>query len=202
MVKTHSNNYMHTPRLQRFEAFSDGVMAIAITLLALELKVTVLTSTTFSEGVNELIPYLPHLLTFALSFLTIAIFWVNHHQMTEHIEFLNRRVIWANMLFLMFQTLIPFATRVIAANSENFLNVATYSFILFCGSLSFALLHYLVHKKINHNIHINGKMIRRSLVGPLLYGLAIVASFYFVPISYVLLAIPPLYYFLPKSVQE
>ena len=192
---------MHTPKLQRLEAFSDAIIAIAITLLALELRVPVITSTSLTGGLKELVPYLPHLFTFILSFVTIAIFWVNHHQMTEHIEVLNRRIVWANILFLMFQTLIPFATRVLAANSQHFINVANYSFILFCGSLSFALLHYLVHKKIDHHLHINGKMIRRSLVGPALYGLATVAAFYFVPAAYILLAIPPLYYFLPKSVQ-
>lgn len=192
---------MHTPKLQRLEAFSDGVMAIAITLLALELKVIVLNSSNIYDGAQELIPYLPHLFTFMLSFITIAIFWVNHHQMTEHIEVLNRRVIWANILFLMFQTLIPFATRAITANPEHFLSVATYSFILFCGSLSFSLLHYLVHKKLDKGTHLYGKNIRRSLVGPIFYALAIVTSFYFVPVAYVLLAIPPLYYFLPKSVR-
>jgi uncharacterized membrane protein len=193
----------HAPnsRCQRLEAFSDGVIAIAITLLAFELKVPNLISTTIYGEIQELLPYVPGILAFILSFVTIAIFWVNHHQMTEHIEELNRRIVWSNMLFLMFQSLIPFATRAIATSPSHYLSVATYSFILFCGSVSFSLVHYLIHKKINKHLSWNSKLVQRSLLGPIIYACAIIASFNFVPIAYFLLAIPPMFYFLPKRIQ-
>ncbi len=192
---------MHTPKLQRLEAFSDGVMAIAITLLAFDLNIPVLSSLQIDVAIKELLPLLPGIFTFVVSFLTIAIFWVNHHQMTDHMEILNRRIIWANMAFLMFQTLIPFATRSVTINPNHPLSVATFSFVLFCGSLSFSIMHLLVHRLINKEITWNSKLVQRSLLGPIVYACAVIASFNYIPIAYFLIAIPLLFYFLPKSVQ-
>ncbi len=186
----------------RLESFSDGVLAIAITLLAFELKVPVLKSFSAVNELKEILPLLPSVFTFVLSFLTIAIFWVNHHQMTEHIEGLNRRIVWMNIIFLMFQSLIPFATRAIAENPYHSLSVATYSFVLFCGSLSFSATHLLIHQKINKELRFTSKLIQRSLVGPIVYMCAMIASFYFIPIAYSLLLIPPFFYFLPKHTQS
>lgn len=183
----------------RLESFSDAVIAIAITLLVLELKAPELHSTNILAEAQELLPLIPSVLTFVLSFVTIAIFWVNHHQMTDHIETLNRRTLWANMIFLMFQALIPFATRVVSINPTHALSVATYSLILFCGSGSFSLVHLLIHKRINKRLTWESKIIQRSLVGPFVYFCAIIAAFNFVPIAYFLLLLPPLFYFLPKK---
>ncbi len=90
---------MHNIKRHRFEQFSDGVIAIAITLLAFELKVPILAIDDFQSSFFQILNLLPTLFTFILSFVTIAILWVNHHQMTEHIDSLNRRIIWANMVF-------------------------------------------------------------------------------------------------------
>ena len=93
----------------RFEQFSDGVFAIAITLLALELQVPELRSQQLVPAIQEIIPFLPNIVTFIISFITIAIFWINHRQLSEHITILKRRVLWANVSILLFITLIPFA---------------------------------------------------------------------------------------------
>ena len=180
----------------RLEQFSDGVFAIAITLLALEIKVPTLVSTTLGSSAHELLPLIPNIATFILSFITIAIFWVNHHQLTRSIETVSRRIVWSNMLFLMFVTLIPFATSVVAENPGNVLGILTYSFILFGNSVSFTGLRFFVHKHEGHN----GVAFKRSLVGPIIYGLAVISAFLFVDLTYAFLLIPPLYYFLPRSV--
>ncbi|MDQ5971536.1 MAG: potassium channel family protein [Patescibacteria group bacterium] len=192
---------MHNIKRHRLEQFSDGVIAIAITLLAFELKAPVLSANDLQNSFFQLLDLLPTLLTFILSFVTIAILWVNHHQMTEHIDNLSRKIIWANMVFLMFLALIPFATRAIAENPYNFVSVTTYGFIMLCTSLSFSITHLWIHKKINHNVSLSSKLIKRSLIGPILYTCATVAAFNYVPIAYFLLMIPPLYYFLPKKSQ-
>lgn len=192
---------MTQPTPRRLEAFSDGVTAIAITLLSFELKVPVLTSDDLQSSILQIVDLLPTLLTFILSFVTIAILWVNHHQMTAHIKTLNRRIVWSNMLFLMFLAIIPFATRVIAENPYHALSVATYGFVLFCGSFSFSLTHLLIHMRLNKKLSFHSKLIEISFVGPIVYLCAIFSAFYYVPIAYVLLMIPPLYYFLPKRVK-
>ena len=179
----------------RLEAFSDGVFAIAITLLALELHVPSLESHSIAGGIREVLPLFPNILTFVLSFMTIAIFWVNHHQLTQDIGPIRRRLLWVNILLLLFVTLIPFGTNVASANPTHSLAIVTYAFILFAGSVSFTVLRYLVHKSCGEH-HV---LMKRSYIGPILYGLAVISSFVFIPMAYFFLAIPPLFYFLPKA---
>ncbi|HRH25094.1 MAG TPA: TMEM175 family protein [Candidatus Paceibacterota bacterium] len=179
----------------RLEQFSDGVFAIAITLLALEIKVPQLENTSLRNSVNELLPLIPNIATFILSFLGIAIFWVNHHQLTRNITTVSRRVVWGNMLFLLFVTLIPFATSAMAENYGNILAVMTYSLILLGSSSSFSILRYFVEK---HEGNTKVKMLR-SLVGPMVYSLAFVSAFFSLGTTYALLIIPPLFYFLPRK---
>ncbi len=179
----------------RFESFSDGVFAIATTLLALELRVPFLQNSGFSF--QGLTPLIPSLLTFVLSFVTIAIFWVNHHQLTQTIETISRRrILWLNTLLLLFLTLIPFVTETLSANAPSSAATAIYAFVLFGASLSFSFLHYWIHKSNNPDKPVSTK---RSVIGPTIYFLAIFAPLLSIPLAYVLLAIPPLFYFLPKS---
>ena len=183
-----------TPKA-RFEQFSDGVFAIAITILALELHVPKLTSMSVSGSLHELIPLIPTIVTFIISFVTIAIFWVNHHQLTrEIVHIAMRRILWGNMLFLLFVTLIPFATEIVSTNPLHPLAMATYALVLFGGSVSFSIARYMVHKGLGEH-HIPMK---RSIVGPITYIIAAAVAFTSVWASFVLLIIPPIYYFLPK----
>jgi uncharacterized membrane protein len=187
---------MHPIIKSRFEQFSDGVFAIAITLLAIELKVPTLISTTIGDGIHELTALLPAIVTFVLSFVTIAIFWVNHHQLTQifsHVK--HRRILWLNVLFLMFLTLIPFATHAMSANPFHPLAMLTYSGIFLGASISFTCLRYFIHRDNGETTIPMG----RSLVGPVFYLLASLCALYSVWICYFLLAIPALFYFLPKD---
>ncbi|HEY0980298.1 MAG TPA: TMEM175 family protein [Candidatus Paceibacterota bacterium] len=180
----------------RLEAFSDGVFAIAITLLALELHVPAFLGTTFLGSLHELIPLIPSMLTFVLSFITIAIFWVNHHQLTQNFSTITkRRILWSNILFLLFLTLIPFVTAAVSISPTAPLAVFFYSLVLLGSSLSFTLMRYFVHKGCGQS-HIP---MTRSLIGPIVYLLAVIASIFSVWIAYFLLAIPALFYFLPKG---
>lgn len=187
---------MHPIQKARFEQFSDGVFAIAITLLALELHVPRLISDDIPNAARELAPLLPNIITFVLSFVTIAIFWVNHHQLTQMFEMIKRRrVLWSNVLFLLFLTLIPFVTQAASANPFHPLAMLTYSTVLFGASVCFGLLRYFIHKESGDVSIITA----RSLVGPVLYFIAIIASFYSVIACYFILAIPALFYFLPQD---
>ena len=178
----------------RLEQLSDGVFAIAITLLALELKVPELAGKSLEESVSDIFFLAPTILTFFLSFITIAIFWVNHHQLTRAIGVLKRRILWSNVLVLFFITLIPFATAVIGENPMHTFAVMGYALVLLGASLSFSLMRYFVHKSIGET-HIP---LRRSLVGPVCYSLAVITSFASIWVAYVFLVIPAIFYFLPK----
>lgn len=179
----------------RTEQFSDGVFAIAITLLAIELKVPHLLSQTIGGSMRELLPMIPTVATFVLSFMTIAIFWVNHQQLSQSMTTISRRMLWLNILLLMFITLIPFATSVATENPHNILAVVIYSGILFATSFSFTLLVAHVHKQTPHKHMI----LRRSVIGPVIYGCAVLACFIAIPAAYTLLIIPPIFYFLPRA---
>ena len=182
-----------TPTI-RFESFSDGVFAIAMTLLALELRVPFLPKGDFS--LQGLVPLIPSLLTFVLSFVAIAIFWVNHHQLTQNLSSIaRRRILWLNMLLLLFVTLIPFVTQTMSLNNHSITAVSIYAFVLFGASAGFSLLRYSIHKAAGEPVVLMG----RSLIGPAIYLLAIFAPMIFLSVGYVLLAIPPLFYFLPKT---
>ena len=185
---------MHPINKIRFENFSDGVFAIAITLLALELRVPGLHI--YNYDLSQFRPFVPELATFVLSFTTIAIFWVNHHQLTQSINHITRRrVLWANLLFLLFVVLTPFVTKVLSLNAPSGPAMSIYALALFFASLSFTLLRYWVHKCEGQTKVPMG----RSITGPLLYFVAIFVPMISIPIGYLFLAIPPLFYFLPKS---
>ena len=180
----------------RFEQFSDGVFAIAITLLAIELRAPEIVSHDIVRAIRDLEPFIPSIATFIISFVTIAIFWVNHHQLTALLETVNRRrILWANILFLLFLTLIPFVTQAASLDPFNPTRMAGYSLVFFGASVSFSLTRYFVHRSLGEG-HIP---MRRSLFGPIMYLLAAFVAIVSPLACYVLLAIPALYYFLPKS---
>lgn len=179
----------------RFEQFSDGVFAIAITLLALELHVPPLTHTTLATAARELIPLIPNILTFFLSFFTVAIFWVNHHQLTQEMGPLQRRTLWMNILLLFFVTLIPFVVEATRINPLHPLTVLTFGLVLFGASTSFSVLRYLIHKSLGER----RVPLYRSTIGPFIYLLAAGTCFVSIWVSYILLLIPPIFYFLPKG---
>lgn len=187
---------MHPIPKARFEQFSDGVFAIAITLLAIELHGPVLKHSDIVQSLRDLAPLLPNLITFVISFVTIAIFWVNHHQLTHALSHVDRRrILWSNILFLMFVTLIPFVTQGASSYPFHPLTMLAYSAVFFGASVSFSMVRYFIHRSVGER-HIE---LGRSLFGPIVYLGAAIASFISIEACYLLLALPALYYFLPKS---
>ncbi len=187
---------MHPIPKARFEQFSDGVFAIAITLLAIELRSPVLHHLDLTRSIRELLPLLPTLLTFVISFVTIAIFWVNHHQLTHLVQHIDRRrILWSNVLFLLFLTIIPFVTQGVSTYPFHPLTVLAYSLVFLGASVSFSLLRYYIHRSLGE---LSIPMIR-SIFGPVLYILAAISALISIELSYVLLAIPAIFYFLPKG---
>ena len=121
-------------RKTRLEAFSDGVIAILITIMVLELKVP--------EGadMNALRPVLPHLLSYLLSFVFLAIYWNNHHHMLQATHTINGKILWANSHLLFWLSLVPAATAWLGDHSNAALPAATYGVILFFAGVAYNVL--------------------------------------------------------------
>jgi uncharacterized membrane protein len=118
----------------RLEAFSDGVIAIIITIMVLELKVP------HGESFDALVPLLPVLLSYVLSFVYVGIYWNNHHHMLHASSRVNGRVMWANLHLLFWLSLVPFVTSWMGENHFAMLPVALYGVVLLMNGLAYSFL--------------------------------------------------------------
>ncbi|MBL8078620.1 MAG: DUF1211 domain-containing protein [Anaerolineales bacterium] len=123
----------------RLEAFSDGVIAIIITIMVLELKIP-------HEGnLAALQPLIPKFLSYILSFVFLGIYWNNHHHLCQVINHVNGTVLWANLHLLFWLSLIPFATGWMGENNFSTVPVALYGFVLWmCGLAYYILVQALI----------------------------------------------------------
>nr|WP_315224733.1 TMEM175 family protein [uncultured Flavobacterium sp.] len=128
----------------RLEAFSDGVLAIIITIMVLELKVPE------GNNVESLKPLLPTFTTYILSFIYIGIYWNNHHHLMQTSTAVSGKVLWANLHLLFWLSLLPFATGYMGENHFEKLPTALYGFVLFMSSNAWQILIYSLRK--NHAI--------------------------------------------------
>lgn len=118
----------------RLEAFSDGVLAIILTIMVLEMKAP--EETAF----DALIPVLPVFLSYVLSFIYVAIYWINHHHLFQATSTISTGVLWANMHLLFWLSLIPFVTSWLGENHLEPIPVAFYGGVLFMSAVAFRLL--------------------------------------------------------------
>jgi len=118
----------------RLEAFSDGVLAIIITIMVLELRVP------NGGDLAALKPLLPVFLSYVLSFIYIGIYWNNHHHLFQVVEEINGRVLWANLHLLFWLSLVPFVTNWMGENGSSALPTALYGVVLLMAAFAYALL--------------------------------------------------------------
>ncbi len=163
---------MHKGRL---EAFSDGVLAIIITIMVLELKPPVGNAT-----LAGLRPVLPALLSYMLSFVYLGIYWNNHHHMFQATPRVSGSILWANLHLLFWLSLVPFATHWMGENHFAAVPVAAYGVVLLMAALAYwTLQNCILHAP-------GGNPLLKSAVGRdfkgkgslVLYALAIILSFY------------------------
>ena len=128
----------------RLEAFSDGVLAIIITIMVLEMKVP------HGTGLVALQPLIPVFLSYVLSFVYIGIYWNNHHHLIHAARHVNGPILWANLHLLFWLSLIPFATGWMGENHFAPWPVALYgAVLLFAGTAYFILTKTLIHRHGN-----------------------------------------------------
>jgi uncharacterized membrane protein len=159
----------------RLEAFSDGVMAIIITIMVLELKVP--------EGSSwvSLKPLLPKLIAYIFSFIYVGIYWNNHHHLFQAVKKVNGSILWANLHLLFWLSLMPIATEWIG--ETHFANnpAAAYGICLIMSAVAYTILENLIIKSEGENSRlkeaINSKF--KEYISIILYVLGIAVSFFY-----------------------
>ena len=158
----------------RIEAFSDGVIAIIITIMVLDLKVP------HGDGLDALAPLLPSLLTYVLSFVYVGIYWNNHHHLLHACGRVDGRVLWANLHLLFWLSLFPFATGWMGENHFHALPSAGYGVVLLMAAIAYYLLQLAIIAAQGPASTL-AKALGSDLKGklsPLIYLAAIVAAFW------------------------
>jgi uncharacterized membrane protein len=119
---------------KRLEAFSDGVLAIIITIMVLELKVP------HGVDLHALEPLLPILLSYVLSFIYVGIYWNNHHHLFQTAKHVSAGILWANLHLLFWLSLFPFATAWMGENHAAAMPTAVYGLVLLMAAIAYYLL--------------------------------------------------------------
>jgi len=166
----------------RVEAFSDGVIAIIITIMVLEMKIP------HDNSVAALKPLFPVFLSYVLSFIYIGIYWNNHHHMMHAAKTINGKILWANMHLLFWLSLIPFVTGWMGENHFTKWPIAFYGFVLFMNALAYTILAKLLIK--HHGAEsILGKAIGKDTKGKISLALYLSAMLMALVNAWVSLAI-------------
>lgn len=154
----------------RLEAFSDGVLAIVITIMVLELKVP------HDASWSSLLHTLPVFVSYVFSFLMIAIYWGNHHHLLHTIHHINGRIMWANTHLLFWLSLVPFGTAWMGENNFARNSMILYAVLLNCCGVAY----YILLMSIRTAHHDNIKMLsllknqrRKGIISVVLYSLSI-----------------------------
>ena len=158
----------------RLEAFSDGVIAIIITIMVLELKIP---HGTDWESIKPLIPVF---ISYVVSFTTLGIYWGNHHHLIHTIKEVSSGIMWANLHLLFWLSLIPFASGWMGENHFDKLTVAAYALVAdLCGIAYYILL--MVIKNCNHEnpalLEVLQKQSRKGTLSCIIYTVAIGVAF-------------------------
>lgn len=157
----------------RLEAFSDGVLAIIITIMVLELKVP------HGETLDALLPLVPTFLSYVLSFVYIGIYWNNHHHMLHTATRVSGPMLWANLHLLFWLSLFPFATGWMGENHFAAMPTALYGLVLLMAAIAYWLLEQTIIAAEGPASVLKRAVGRdwKGKLSPVLYGIAIAATF-------------------------
>ena len=157
----------------RLEAFSDGVIAILITIMVLELKVP------SGADLQALRPVVPVFLAYVLSFVVLGIYWNNHHHMLHATDRINGKVLWANLHLLFWLSLIPFVTGWLGDNHSAALPAAVYGVVMLGAAIAYYVLQQTIIAAQGGHSRLKVALGRdvKGKISPVLYIAAIVLSF-------------------------
>ena len=162
----------------RLEAFSDGVLAIIITIMVLEMKAPE------STTAKSLLSVFPVFLSYVLSFIYVAIYWINHHHLFHAVESVNTKVLWSNIYLLFWLSLIPFTTSWMGENHIEAFPIALYGFVLLMSAIAYRVLELSLMRLHDHKSQLGkANLGRKEKISIALYLFAIPFAFVHVMIS-------------------
>ncbi len=167
----------------RLEAFSDGVLAIIITIMVLEIKVP------HSSEWSELLKLWPVLFSYILSFIYVGIYWGNHHHLLHTVRQVNPGIIWSNMLLLFCLSLLPFATGWMGENHFETNTVVVYAVVMELNALAYYFLQSCILKSQDHNEKLKAALEKsklKAILSQVAYLSAIPIAFWQPGISFLL----------------
>lgn len=180
----------------RLEAFSDGVIAIIITIMVLELHVP-----THADGLADLKPLIPVLLSYLLSFIYVGIYWNNHHHMFQSTTKVTGGILWANLHLLFWLSLFPFTTAWVGANHLAPAPTAVYAFVLMMAGVAYYILEHAIIRQQGKDSLLAQAVGNRwkENISPLCYLAAIPLAFVSPYISHVLFIFVAILWLVPDS---
>ncbi|HNE45969.1 MAG TPA: TMEM175 family protein [Chitinophagales bacterium] len=180
----------------RLEAFSDGVIAIIITIMVLELKVP---HSAEWSALHELIPIF---MSYVLSFVYVAVYWGNHHHLLHTVKNVSAGIIWSNAALLFFLSLIPFATAWMGENHFAQNTVIAYSILMNLCGMSYYVLMYMIMQCHSENAELTAALNtqrRKGILSLFLYSFSIGAAFINPMISQVIFVLVAIMWFIPDK---
>jgi uncharacterized membrane protein len=180
----------------RVEAFSDGVIAIIVTVMVLQLTHPA------QPTLSALLKQSPVFLSYALSFLVVAIMWVNHHHLIYAVHHVSARLLWANLNLLFWMSLIPFVTDFLGRNPRVPFPVSLYGFDLAMCGFAFWLLRLELVRQHRHDPELSeyhSRVQMKNLLSAFMYLSAGALAYFSIYISYFVYVLIPAIYFLPEK---
>jgi uncharacterized membrane protein len=183
----------------RLEGFSDGVVAIIVTIMVLELKVP------HDASPQALLQLTPAFLSYALSFLVVAIIWVNHHHLLHTLSSVTGRLLWLNNHLLFWLSLVPFTTAYMGENHLAPLPVALYGLVLFFSGAAFDMLRRTIAlEQANDPVMaaVHRRSNRTNAISASLYLVSVPLAWVSVWLSVFIFVLVPFVYFMPGRTIE
>ena len=179
----------------RLEAFSDGVIAIIITIMVLEMKVP------HASDFGSLKPLLPVFLSYVLSFVYVGIYWNNHHHMLQTVKHVTGGILWANLYLLFWLSLFPFVTGWMGENHFAAMPSALYGLVLLMAAIAYFILQKVIIASQGENSLLAKAVGRdyKSKLSSLLYVAGVMAAFYSSILSGLIYAAVALMWLIPDS---
>jgi len=177
----------------RVEAFSDGVIAVIITIMVLELKAPV------GEHLADLRPVIPAFAVYILSFVYVGIYWNNHHHMMHAVRRIDGGVLWPNLHLLFWLSTVPFVTAWMGSHPLAKAPAAFYGFVLLMNALAWVVLQRAL-LRVEGQAPDLANAIRSGVkekVSPLIYVAGILGAFVFTPVAYACYVMVAAWWFVP-----
>lgn len=190
-------------RLTRIEAFSDGIFAVAVTLLVLDLKVPALHDPAdVRELAQALLDQLPRFVSWLISFIIVCKFWLNHHHVIGLARYADYALVWLNSLFLLGQCFIPFPTALMGEYPGNPLAVSSFGAVMALNTLLFMILHAYILRNLCKPALLDAQypnIIAKSFIGVASYLLGAAFAWFSAYAAFAMYLLTPFFFIVPAT---